>query len=234
MITNFTCPYCNRPTTITEPNYYRWSRRININNPSNWWKIDDLYFEYEAITCPNLECKKLHLQVSLKESKSTPDGYSYKTLQKRQLLPESEAKVLPDYIPKAIQQDYYEACRIRDLSPKASATLSRRCLQWMIRDFWNIQKKTLKQEIDELQWKVSAKVWKWIDSIRQVWNIWAHMENDINYIIGVEPDEAKLLISLIELLIENWYIKRYEEEISANAVINLAKEKQKTEKNEND
>lgn len=234
MITNFTCPYCNRPTTITEPNYDRRSWLININNPSNWWKIDNLCFEYEAITCPNPECKKLHLQVSLEERKSTLHDYSYKTLQKRQLLPESEAKVLPDYIPKAIQQDYYEACRIRDLSPKASATLSRRCLQWMIRDFWNIKKITLKQEIDELQWKVSEKIRKWIDSIRKVWNIWAHMENDINYIIDVEPNEAKLLISLIELLIENWYIKRYEEEIGLDAVIKLAEEKQDLKANKSE
>ncbi|MCB1884663.1 MAG: DUF4145 domain-containing protein [Geminicoccaceae bacterium] len=29
------------------------------------------------------------------------------------------------------------------MSPKASATLSRRCLQSMIRDFWTISKDTL-------------------------------------------------------------------------------------------
>ena len=50
-------------------------------------------------------------------------------------MPESDAKPQPEFIPEAIRQDYREACRIRDLSPKASATLARRCLQGMIRDF---------------------------------------------------------------------------------------------------
>jgi hypothetical protein len=48
---------------------------------------------------------------------------------------------LPDYIPEQIKDDYYEACSILNLSPKASATLARRCLQGMIRDFWGITKK---------------------------------------------------------------------------------------------
>jgi hypothetical protein len=50
------------------------------------------------------------------------------------LIPSSSAKTFPNYVPKVILDDYNEACLIRDLSPKASATLSRRCLQGMIRD----------------------------------------------------------------------------------------------------
>ncbi|ASC06056.1 hypothetical protein S101468_01819 [Acetobacter pasteurianus subsp. pasteurianus] len=67
------------------------------------------------------------------------------------LLPFSNAKPQPDYIPKPIREDYYEACKIRDLSPKASATLIRRCLQGMIRDFAGIQKGTLNKEITDLK-----------------------------------------------------------------------------------
>ena len=125
-----------------------------------------------------------------------------------QLLPESEAMVLSDYIPQPIQQDYYEACRIRDLSPKASATLARRCLQGMIRDFWEIKKSQLKDEIDELKDKVDPDVWESIDAVRSVGNIGAHMEKDINIIVDVEPGEAQLLIGLIEQLVDDWYVAR--------------------------
>lgn len=52
------------------------------------------------------------------------------------LIPPSGAKAFPDFVPAAIRADYEEACLIVDLSPKASATLSRRALQGMIRDFW--------------------------------------------------------------------------------------------------
>ena len=116
--------------------------------------------------------------------------------------------VLSDYIPQPIQQDYYEACRIRDLSPKASATLARRCLQGMIRDFWEIKKSQLKDEIDELKDKVDPDVWESIDAVRSVGNIGAHMEKDINIIVDVEPGEAQLLIGLIEQLVDDWYVAR--------------------------
>ncbi len=34
------------------------------------------------------------------------------------------------------------------------------------------------------------------------------MEKDINIIVDVEPEEAQLLISLIEQLIDEWYVTR--------------------------
>ena len=74
-------------------------------------------------------------------------------LQVYPLLQESRARPLPDYIPQVIEQDYTEACRIRDLSPKASATLARRCLQGMIRDFCGISKKRLVLRRNRRSWR---------------------------------------------------------------------------------
>jgi len=163
-----------------------------------------------AISCPNGECNKLFLRIYLatREWISYRSEHQYTVLEEWQLLPESEAKAMPEYVPSPIREDYEEACRIRDLSPKASATLARRCLQGMIRDFWNVSKLTLKEEIDELEEKVDEDTWASIDAVRRVGNIGAHMEKDINVIVDVEPDEAKLLIGLIEQLIEDWYIVR--------------------------
>ena len=98
------------------------------------------------------------------------------------LIPQSDAHVLPDYVPRAIVEDYNEACAIRALSPKASATLARRCLQGMIRDFWGIKKDTLCQEVVALKEKVPPKTWEAIDVVRSMGNIGAHMEKDINVI----------------------------------------------------
>jgi len=36
------------------------------------------------------------------------------------------------------------------------------------------------------------------------------MEKDINIIVDVDPDEAAQLIGLIEILMKDWYITRYE------------------------
>jgi len=51
------------------------------------------------------------------------------------------------------------------------------------------------------------------------------MEKDINLIIDVEPDEASLLIQLIEMLFEEWYIHRHEKEKRLLAITVIAEEK---------
>ena len=131
-------------------------------------------------------------------------------LQEWNLIPPSQAKVFPDYVPAAIRADYLEACLVRDLSPKASATLSRRCLQGMIRDFWGIKKARLIDEIEALKDKTDELTWEAIDSVRSIGNIGAHMQKDIDLIIDVDPDEAQTLIGLIELLVKDWYVTRHQ------------------------
>lgn len=181
-------------------------------------------FGIEAIACPNIECKKLKLSARL--TKSSEYGIEMsKVFGNWDLMPESEARVLPDYVPYAVKEDYYEACRIKSLSPKASATLSRRCLQGMIRDFHNIVKSSLFEEVKELEGKVDSDVWESIDAVRKVGNIGAHMEKNINEIVEVEPEEAQLLIELIEQLIDEWYVARQDRKNRAEKLKTAAAKK---------
>ena len=139
------------------------------------------------------------------------------------IYPEAIYRHFPDYVPEGIRADYEEACLIRERSPKASATLARRCLQGMIRDFWKIEgERNLYYEIDAIRDKVPAAQWAAIDAIRQIGNIGAHMERDVNLIVDVEPEEAGELLQLIELLIEKWYISRNDEELLYKRVTELA------------
>jgi hypothetical protein len=108
--------------------------------------------------------------------------------------------------------DYAEACQIELLSPKASAALARRCLQGMIRNFWSVSKPRLVDEINTLQAMVDRQTWEAIDALRKIGNIAAHMEKDVNLIVDVDPDEARLLIELIETLFEEWYVARHDRE----------------------
>jgi hypothetical protein len=139
----------------------------------------------------------------------------------------SAAKPFPSYIPSPILADYSEACLIVSLSPKASATLARRCLQGMIRDFWGIRKHRLKDEIDALEEKVDPQTWDAIDSVRKIGNIGAHMEADINVIVDVDPDEATLLIGLIETLLADWYVARHNRDERMAKIKAAAEEKQR-------
>ena len=93
----------------------------------------------------------------------------------------------------------------------------------MIRDFWKIEgERNLYYEIDAIRDKVPAAQWAAIDAIRQIGNIGAHMERDVNLIVDVEPEEAGELLQLIELLIEKWYISRNDEELLYKRVTELA------------
>jgi len=92
----------------------------------------------------------------------------------------------------------------------------------MIRNFWRITKGRLVDEIDELKSKVDAGTWAAIDSLRQIGNIGAHMEKDVNLIIDVDPDEAKLLLSLIETLFEEWYVAKHDRDEKMKAIAKLA------------
>lgn len=225
---SWTCPVCNRDTTITNSNNSSSSDSLTIPN-----KRGSKILHIHWIVCPNAKCKEFTLTVSLHDYIYDRNRGEY-TIGKRlniwRLVPFSDAKVFPDYVPEAIRNDYKEACSIKDLSPKAAATLSRRCLQGMIRDFWKIKKRNLKLEIDALKKKVDKTTWRAIDSVRNVGNIGAHMEKDINLIVDVEPNEAELLIKLIETLIKNWYINKHDEEEMMQSVIALKEEKEAEKK----
>ena len=129
--------------------------------------------------CSNEDCKKISLDIDLFNLDKNRDNYAwiyrYSTWSKEQtwkLLPNWLHKIYPDYIPKSLLQDYQEAYAIKELSPKASATLSRRCLQWIIRDFWWVTKWSLYEEINAIEEKIDPLLFKAIDAVRHIWNIW--------------------------------------------------------------
>ncbi len=100
----------------------------------------------------------------------------------------------------------------------------------MIRDFWKVKKSNLKQEIEAIKDKVDSTTWKAIDAVREVGNIGAHMEQDINVIIEVEPNEANLLTNLIEILMKDWYIAKHEREESLRSIAKLGQSKKAQKK----
>ncbi len=189
------------------------------------------YLRVDWIVCPNTSCKKITLYALLHEYNFIPNVWQKGELIKKwTLLPDTISKVFPEYIPLALRTDYQEAYSILELSPKAAATLARRCIQGIIRDFWGISKVRLVDEINALEDKVDPLTWKSIDAIRKVGNIGAHMEKDINLIIDVDVKEATLLVQLIEMLFVEWYIHQHEREIKLNAIVGMAKDKDELKK----
>jgi Domain of unknown function (DUF4145) len=212
---NWTCPFCHRPQVVSKANISISNHIIRVGYGDD---AELTAFRSVAIACLNGECRKMSLTTALHgRDDSDPIELSKQALREWRLLPESFAKQQPDSVPAVLVNDYVEACRIRDLSPKASATLARRCLQGMIRDFCGISKATLFKEIEALREQLDAgdaakgvthESVDAIDAVRSVGNIGAHMEKEVDLIVEIEPGEAQMLIELIEMLFEEWYVER--------------------------
>ena len=239
---NWTCPHCNRDQVVASSNSSLTSGSLHIEGLYE----GHVYLTGHAIGCANSECRRLSLDVAVRPAKKI-EGYgpradhSVDPLFSRRLIPEGVAKPQPDFIPKALLNDYKEACLIKDLSPKASATLTRRCLQGMIRDFANIDGKTLYGEITALRnavadgtapQGVTSETVDAINHVRKVGNIGAHMEADINHIVEVDQGEAEALISLVELLFDEWYVARHrrQERLRRIEEISLQKDVEKQQR----
>lgn len=177
-------------------------------------------FQIEMFKCPSCGL----ISIMYKGIKGQDEGVS------RHVFPVASYKQFPEYVPESIRNDYKEANLILSLSPKASATLSRRCLQGMIHDFWKINEGNLAKEINKLEGKIPPDQWKVIDGVRRLGNIGAHMENDINLIVEIDPNEAHKLIRLIELLIKNWYIDQHEQQQLFSDIIEMDAAKQEQRK----
>lgn len=233
---SYQCPYCDHHQAMTEPNTYVGTEPFYVKNNAEgffgaWFSV---------LSCANILCRKTTVRLVVGEVVHDSKGlYQLKSQGKtyfnRRILPEGAARVFPDYIPAPLLEDYREACLIKDLSPKASATLVRRCLQGMIRDFCGIQKARLVDEISELKKRVdedaapkgvSIETVDAIDHVRGIGNIGAHMEKDINMIVPVESEEASLLIGLVEMLFEEWYVARHRRQERLEKIKGAARGKQ--------
>ncbi|OPY76317.1 MAG: hypothetical protein A4E63_00152 [Syntrophorhabdus sp. PtaU1.Bin050] len=224
---HWTCPFCNRDTVITAERIHNDHTDLTIPNAEGPRRLTSHF-----IVCPNPKCKKTTLSVALfvRQTDQVGRPSAGKLVQQWSLIPSSRAVAFPDYIPQPVIDDYDEACLIADLSPKASATLSRRCLQSIIRDFWKVKPGRLVDEIEQIKDRTDPITCEAIDSVRKVGNIGAHMEKDIDLIVDVEPHEAALLIGLIETLIRDWYIAREERKTRLVEIKRMADRKDEAKK----
>lgn len=217
----YTCPFCGRTQV-----YWSSSSKFDVGYYATWSDTtvpavaQDAEFKFYCLKCTNKSCEKVSIV-----------GKNRFTEMQIDIIPQCVYKHYPDYIPQQIRNDYEEANIILDKSPKAAATLLRRCLQGMLHDFWNIHEKNLNAEITTLKNKVPTSQWNAIDGLRKIGNIGAHMEQDVNSIIEVDASEAQKLNRLIELLIEKWYISRHDEEALYAEICAVSEEKQNQRKN---
>jgi len=76
---------------------------------------------------------------------------------------------IPPEVPSHIAQDYAEAALVLAISPKASAALSRRCLQIVLREAGQTKAKDLADQIEEVLPHLPSRIAENLDAIRCQW-----------------------------------------------------------------
>jgi hypothetical protein len=198
------CPFCNTDQSVGEKGRQVSFGDLNLENAEGPRRV-----VMKFVVCPNPRCREFSLTASLHTLEiHGKRSYTGKHLKTWNLVPPSHARTFSVDLPAAVLDDYHEACLTLETSPKASAALARRCLSSMLRDYWRVQPGSLSDEFRQVKGAVDPLTWEAIESVRNTGLIGARMETEGAEVQAAESGEAKLLIDLIETLIQDWYVTR--------------------------
>lgn len=183
---------------------------------------ENIGLKWLALKCPNPDCSKFTLDVGAGFGNTYVNGAGTVRFKGKfeGMIPDDPVGIgsfrfsprvglpLSVHVPAAAKEDYEEACMIKDLSPKAAATLCRRALQGMARDYWGVKENSLHDELKKIEPSCDPDLFRALMGIKSVGNIGAHPEKDINLIIDVEEGEVEALISVLQILDAEWYVAR--------------------------
>jgi Domain of unknown function (DUF4145) len=171
--------------------------------------VGETRWRVQIMFCP--ECKESILRFGQAQI-----GSNYVTEPKswKQFYPSGSSRPVPADVPKDVANDYSEASLVMQLSPKASAALSRRCLQTVLRNAGYTQK-DLSKQIDAVLAESDARkalpsgVHMIVDTVRNFGNFAAHKITDQTtlQIISVEPAEAEYCLDVLDAVFDHYYVK---------------------------
>ena len=199
------CPHC-----LVE--FHAKAEWLNLGNDKEGnWAI-------EKYLCPNPDCGQFIVylvqgNVISTQYASGGRGFSHiDPVNKRFLVrPKGSTRSpIPPEVPPDFKEDYTEACLVLLDSPKASAALSRRCLQHILREKAAIKPSSLADEIQEALDRnlFPSYIAEIVDAIRNIGNFAAHptKSKQTGDIIDVEPGEAELNLDVIEALFDFYFV----------------------------
>ena len=177
-----------------------------ITWPGNNSLIDEHgHWHILATRCPACQRAILRLQTTDGNNKLTGMGNI-------QVWPKGIARApLPTEVPEPYAKDYREACNTLPESPNASAALSRRCLQRLLREKAGAKPSNLYNEIGAVieGRTLPTHLAEAVDAIRQIGKFGAHPNKSTNTgeIIDVEPGEAEWCLDVLEGLFDFYFVQ---------------------------
>ena len=121
---------------------------------------------------------------------------------------------VPEEVPQNIAEDYGEAVAILSGGRKASAALSRRCLQTILKEKGGATQRNLSDQVDHVLGGLPEYIRANIDHVRETGNFAAHQQEDMRTgeIVEVDPEEAEWNLYVLDLLFDHYYVKPAEAE----------------------
>ena len=169
------------------------------------------YWSVFTMNCPNPNCEKKI--IDLASGEFNPNRNSLGNIEWRQTIRPfaSSRPPVPPEVEVIFASDYKEACLILTMSPKASAALSRRCLQNILREKASVKKGDLANEIQQIidSKSLPSHLSESIDAIRNIGNFAAHplKSTSTGEIVEVEVGEAEWLLDVIEALFDFYFVQ---------------------------
>lgn len=164
--------------------------------------------------CPS--CKRMILRLASGPSHHDQYGkfLGIDTTKQKEFLVRPKASlrpVCPPEVPKEYTEDYSEACLVISDSPKASASLSRRCLQHILREEAKVKPGNLADEIQQVidLGALPSHLTQVIDVVRNIGNFAAHplKSEKSGEILPVEPAEAEWNLDVLEALFDFYFVQ---------------------------
>jgi hypothetical protein len=149
-------------------------------------------------TCP--ACQRVIIVIG-----STKDMHDIQSYVARPL---HSTRHTPAEVPDSYASDFKEASAVLTISAKASAAISRRLLQHVLKDEGQAKKRDLIDQIDEILPTLPAYLQD-LHAIRHIGNFAAHPSKDKNTgeIVAVEPGEAEWLLDILSRLFDFYFVQ---------------------------
>lgn len=192
------CAHCNIG--------FRHEVEESLGFPSKDFEQTGKGYDLSGTNCP--ECGGF---IAILQFGTFDKGWIKDVVREEIVFPKPVDRSVKPEVPEPFRAEFLEASAVLPVSPKASAALSRRILQNILREKFNIQHRSLAQEIDEFiaLKDIPAYLSEAVDAIRNIGNFAAHPIKDTNTgeIVEVEAGEAEWLLEVLDALFEFAFVQ---------------------------
>lgn len=199
------CPHCSTPNRFERASIRLPGSGAPQSDIENFpvTDIDEAHHHELRLSCCT-ECGKLVLVLKEQTGKGPPAPVWTENL----VWPVHIERPVPEEVPENIASDYREAVAVLGISPKASAALSRRCLQTVLREKGGADQYTLSSQIKHVLDQLPSNIADQLDYVKVVGDFGAHEQKDTKSreILDVEAGEAEYSLDVLDALFEHYYV----------------------------